>query len=97
MTLTGEQIQIVNLPDKIGAAIKDPEDEISVSITGFVFEKDHFDEKDVKAKVDILSYMNRNNLITLEPGTYKMDVRFELPEGMWTEDEVQVQVKISEK
>lgn len=97
VTLTGEQIQIVNLPDKIGAAIKDPEDEISVSITGFVFEKDHFDEKDVKAKVDILSYMNRNNLITLEPGTYKMDVRFELPEGMWTEDEVQVQVKISEK
>ena len=41
--------------------------------------------------------MNRNNLIKLEPGTYEMDVRLELPEGMRTEDEVSVQVKISEK
>ena len=95
--ITGKQIQIVNVPDKISGAIKDLEDEITVSLIGFVSEKDNFDEKDVKAKVDILSYMNKHNLIKLKPGTYEMDVRFDLPEGISTEDEIQVQVKISEK
>lgn len=97
LEITGEQIQIVNVPDRISGTIKDLEEEITVSVIGFVSEKDNFDEKDVKAKVDILSYMNSNNLIQLKPGTYEMDVRFDLPEGMRTEDEVQIKVKISEK
>ena len=95
--ITGEQIQIVNVPDRISGTIKDLEEEITVTLIGFVSEKDDFDEKDIKAKVDVLSYMNNNNLMELKPGTYEMDIRFDLPEGMWTEDEVQVQLKISEK
>ena len=97
MKFTGEQIQIVNIPDRISAVIKDLEEEIPVSVIGFVSEKDDFNEKDIKAKVDVLSYMNSNNLIKLKPGIYEMNIRFELPEGIRIEDEVQVQVKISEK
>ena len=95
--ISGEQIQIVNVPDKVSGTIKDLQEEITVSLIGFVSEKDDFNKDDVKAKVDILSYMNSNNLIKLKPGTYEMDVRFDLPAGVRIEEEIKVEVKISEK
>ena len=42
-------------------------------------------------------YMNKNNLIELQPGTYEMDLLFEIPEGTWTKEDVSVDVKISER
>ena len=72
------------------------EDEF-VAINGFVSSEAEFEADNVKMKVDILSYMNENNLMDLQPGTYEMNVKFDLPEGMWIRGDVQVQVKISDK
>lgn len=91
-----EQVQIVNVPERIKGEIENAED-IVVTVNGFISSEADFDEKDVMMKVDLLSYMNENNLIELEAGTYEMDVRFELPDGIWIEDDVRLQVKISEK
>ena len=95
--ITGEQVQLINIPERIKGTVENPEEKIEVTVTGFVSAEADFDAKNIKAKVDVLSYMNDNNLMELEDGTYEMDVLFEFPEGVWTEDEVQVQVEISEK
>ena len=97
LEITGEQIQVINVPEKIKGVVEDTKEEITIKLTGFVSAKDDFDKKDIKAKVDILSYMNEHNLLELESGTYEMQVRFELPEGVRIEEEVWIQVKISEK
>lgn len=96
LELTSEQIQVVNVPEGIQAEVQEMED-VSVALIGFVSAEAEFDTNTIKAKVDILSYMNDNNLIELGAGIYEMDVRFDLPEGVWMEDKVQVQVKILEK
>ncbi len=94
--ISGEQVQIINVPEKIKGTVENPEEKIEITVTGFISAEADFDKKNIKAKVDVLSYMNNNNLIELEAGTYEMDVRFDLPEGVWIEDEIQVQVQISE-
>ncbi len=94
--IISDQVQIINVPEGIEAKVEALEEE-SVTMTGFISSKADFDKEDIKAKVDVLSYMNDNNLIELEAGTYEMDVRFDVPEGIWVEDEIQVQVKISKK
>ena len=94
--ITEEQVQIINVPERIQGEVEELE-EMTVTLTGFVSAQSDFEEKDIGVKVDILSYMNDHNLIELDAGSYEMNVRFELPEGMWVDDDIKVQVKISEK
>ena len=94
--ISKEQIQVVNVPEGIKGEVEKVEDEF-VAINGFVSSEAEFEADNVKMKVDILSYMNENNLMDLQPGTYEMNVKFDLPEGMWIRGDVQVQVKISDK
>ena len=94
--ITQEQVQIINVPERIQGEVEELE-EMTVTLTGFVSAQSDFEEKDIGVKVDILSYMNDHNLIELDAGSYEMNVRFELPEGMWIDDDIKVQVKISEK
>lgn len=91
------QVQIVNVPEWIKGEVAESKEEIVITVNGYGSEEADFDVKDVKAKVDILAYMNENNLIELQPGTYEMDVRFETPEGTWIKEEISVDVKISVK
>ena len=94
--ITEEQVQIINVPERVQGEVEELE-EMTVTLTGFVSAQSDFVEKDIGVKVDILSYMNDHNLIELDAGSYEMNVRFELPEGMWIDDDIKVQVKISEK
>ena len=94
--ITEEQVQIINVPERIQGEVEELE-EMTVTLTGFVSAQSDFEEEDIGVKVDILSYMNDHNLIELDAGSYEMNVRFELPEGMWIDDDIKVQVKISEK
>ena len=68
-----------------------------MKVGGFVSEKEKFAEEDIKLKIDILGYMNKENIIELPAGTYTLDVTLELPEGVWTESSLRAEVKISKK
>lgn len=92
-----EQIQIVNVPDGIKVEIKEKNDNLTLKVGGFVSEKEKFAEEDIKLKIDILGYMNKENIIELPVGTYTLDVTLELPEGVWTESSLRAEVKISKK
>ena len=92
-----ERIQIVNVPDGIKAELKEKTEDLKMEVGGFVSAKDDFSSDDIKVKVDILGYMNKENIIQLPEGTYTLDVTLELPEGVWTKDTFQVDVKVSKK
>ena len=92
-----ERIQIVNVPDGIKVEIKEKKENLILKVGGFASEKEEFAEDDIKAKVDILSYMNKENIIDLSAGTYTLDVTLELPEGVWTDSSLQTEVKVSKK
>ena len=95
--VTEEQIQIVNVPEKIKVEIEKLDENITVAVRGYSSSKAVFNRENIRVKVDVLSYMNDNNLIELQPGIYEMQIRFETPEGVWIKDEVKVPVKISLK
>ena len=95
--ISREQIQMVNVPEGIIAEIENPEENIVIEVDGFVSAQADFQDSDVKAKVDVLSYMNNNNLMELEAGEYEMEIKFELPEKVWIEDKLQTKIIISKK
>ncbi len=92
-----DRIQVVNVPDSIKAELKESKENLIMEVNGFVSQRDDFSADDIKVKVDILGYMNKTNKIELPAGNYTLDVTIELPEGVWSEDSFQAEVKISKK
>lgn len=92
-----EEIQIVNVPDGIKVQLNEKKENLTLKVSGFASEKEGFSEDDIKVKVDILGYMNKENIIELPAGTYTLDVTLELPEGVWTDSSFQTEVKVSKK
>ena len=97
ITITKDQLLLVNIPERIKAEVKNPEEEMVITVTGFVSAASALEENGIKVKVDVLSYMNENGLMDLEPGEYEMEVKYELPENVWTEEKVQTEIIILEK
>lgn len=95
--ISREQIQMVNVPEGIIAEIENPEENIVIEVDGFVSAQADFRDSNVKAKVDVLSYMNNNNLMELEAGEYEMEIKFELPENIWIEEKMQTKIIVSKK
>ena len=92
-----ERIQIVNVPDGIKVELKEKKENLTLNVGGFASEKEGFSEDDIKVKVDVLGYMNKENIMDLPAGTYTLDVTLELPEGVWTDASFQAEVKVSKK
>lgn len=97
VTVSREEIQIINTPEDVIIEIENPEEEFQIKIQGFVSALSDFDESDVKIKADILSYMNSNNLMELEAGEYEVELRVELPENIWTEEKIVTKIIVSKK
>ena len=70
---------------------------LELEVGGFVSDKEEFSVDDIRVKVDILGYMNKENVIELPAGTYTLDVILELPEAVWTQDSFQAKIKVAKK
>ena len=68
-----------------------------MKIGGFASKKEEFSEDNIKAKVDVLGYMNKENMVDFPAGTYTLDITLEFPEGVWTDAAFQTEVKVSKK
>lgn len=91
--ISAEQIELVNLPDGWKGEIKDSEN-IEAAVKGFASAQSEFDSRKIKAQVDVQSYLEEKQITEPESGTYEMEVTLELPEAFWTEDHIQIKVKI---
>lgn len=89
-----KDIEIVNVPEGKEAVLAEQGETTEVELTGFESVIQNFDEKELKAEVDILSYMASNNMAELKAGSYEMEFIFELPEGMWLEEPQLVKIVI---
>ncbi|MBR5597822.1 MAG: hypothetical protein IKW30_10500 [Lachnospiraceae bacterium] len=92
-----KEIQIVNVPEGIKAEHQNKEKKYTVEVTGFLSKEKELDPQKLKAKVDILGYMNKKNMLEILDGTYDMDVIMEFPEGVWLENEVRAEIKLGKK
>ena len=92
-----ERIQIVNIPDGMKVELVEDRESLELEVGGFVSDKEEFSVDDIRVKVDILVYMNKENVIELPAGTYTLDVILELPEVVWTQDSVQAKIKVTKK
>ena len=95
--IEAEQVEVVNLPEGIVGEIVDTEESILVELTGFESVLSEYDVKDIHVKADVLSYLNDHNMMEIEPGEYEMELKFDLPEGIWLEEDVEVFINIMEK
>ena len=95
--ISTEDIQIVNIPEGSEAEIEKPEENIFITIKGYESGLAQFNEEDIKVKVDVLEYMNQNNIMELQPGSYTMSLQFTLAEDIWMEEEMQTQIIIFNK
>ena len=95
--LAAEQLQVVNVPEKIRGEVESLKENIVVEVNRYKSSEAVKESENIKVKVDVLAYMNDNNLIELQPGIYEMPLRFEISKGVWIKEEVKVPVKISSK
>ena len=90
-------IRLVNVPDGLHAEVKNKEENITIVVGGFISAKEGFLPENIEAKVDVLGYMNGENRLELASGTYSMDVKFELPENVWIQNDLQIEVEVVKK
>lgn len=95
MKVSTDEITILNMPDGLKAKLTDERELLEIEITGYESVISEFHEKDLKAQVDVVTFMAEENITELETGSYKMKISFELPEGMWLKEENGEQIEIS--
>ena len=92
-----EQVQIVNVPEGIKVDLGENTEYLVMNIEGFVVNKDSFSPDDINVKVDVLAYMNKENMMDIPEGKYNVDITVELPEGVWMEDYLQAEIIVSKE
>ncbi len=92
-----EQIHFINIPEGLEAKLKEEEKEYLVKVTGYVSQRADFKEEDIKAEIDIQSYIDAKDSSKTDTGIHEIELKLDMPEGIWQEESVLVEVKISEK
>ena len=79
------EVTIRGVPENMEARIRGLSDHVSA-----------LNEAEIAARINLEEYMARNNITELEPGSYEMPLVLNLPEGIRQEEDVSVQVIISD-
>lgn len=90
-----DQIEIINLPENTEGTIEENEDKITIDLTGVESAMRDFEADNIKGYIDIAQYMNDNHIMKLEEGTYEVQIMFELPDGVWLDEEIEAQIEIN--
>ncbi len=78
------------------ARIESPEDIVNITVRGLSDHVSALNEAEIAARINLEEYMARNNITELEPGSYEIPLVLNLPEGIRQEEDVSVQVIISD-
>ncbi len=77
--LRAEDISIVNIPEGLECSLDGIEEEYAVSIIGIRSEIDEVNAKSLKASLDILAWMEEQEMQGLSPGRYSVTLQFNNP------------------
>ena len=90
------EVTIRGVPENMEARIESPEDIVNITVRGLSDHVSALNEAEIAARINLEEYMARNNITELEPGSYEMPLVLNLPEGIRQEEDVSVQVIISD-
>ena len=90
------EVAIRGVPENMEARIESPEDIVNITVRGLSDHVSALNEAEIAARINLEEYMARNNITELEPGSYEMPLVLNLPEGIRQEEDVSVQVIISD-
>ena len=90
------EVTIRGVPENMEARIESPEDIVNITVRGLSDHVSALNEAQIAARINLEEYMARNNITELEPGSYEIPLVLNLPEGIRQEEDVSVQVIISD-
>ena len=90
------EVTIRGVPENMEARIESPEDIVNITVRGLSDHVSALNEAEIAARINLEECMARNNITELEPGSYEMPLVLNLPEGIRQEEDVSVQVIISD-
>ncbi len=90
------EVTIRGVPENMEARIESPEDIVNITVRGLSDHVSALNEAEIAARINLEEYMARNNITELEPGSYEIPLVLNLPEGIRQEEDVSVQVIISD-
>ena len=90
------EVTIRGVPENMEARIESPEDIVNITVRGLSDHVSALNEAEIAARINLEEYIARNNITELEPGSYEMPLVLNLPEGIRQEEDVSVQVIISD-
>ena len=90
------EVTIRGVPENMEARIESPEDIVNITVRGLSDHVSALNEAEIAARINLEEYMARNNITEFEPGSYEIPLVLNLPEGIRQEEDVSVQVIISD-
>lgn len=90
-----ENIELRNVPGGRIAGYPDTIEECELTVSGLKKDIELLRTNDVSGHVDVMRWMQKNEITELSAGSYVMPVTFELSDGVTVEGEVKVPVNIS--
>lgn len=94
--IDANEVVIRGVPENREARLEVPEGTVNITVRGLSDHMTGLEESEIAARINVEDYMTKNNLTVLEPGSYEMPLVVNLPEGIRQEEDVVVQVVISD-
>lgn len=82
MEVSADKLNIINVPDGLGAELSDNADSYFVTIKGLTEQLNELNENALSGTIDIAAWMAEEEIGTLTPGSYYIPVDLQLTEGL---------------
>ncbi len=79
-TLEAAKIRVENLPGELEYSIEDIDEEYTVSVRGIGSVMETITEENLSAYIDVAAWMQEQEMTELNPGRYKIELSFNMPE-----------------
>lgn len=89
-----DEITVLNVPENRKVKLSNEKEKYEIEVAGYESVISKFHEKELKPRMDLSLFMEKENLTELEIGNYDVDIILDLPEGMWLKEDAGVQVEL---
>lgn len=95
--LDADKITISGVPAGLEGRIAETQEKIVLKVGGLAAAIEAMEETEIVASLDVAAYMEQHSLTGLRTGSYQMQLKVTLPEGISQEEEIVLPVEITEK
>lgn len=97
LEIRGERVRVTNIPDGYNASISGLEESFVIEVIGLSRDVAGLQASSISGVIDIQKWMQQEGMTEAEPGYYRVEVDFGLPDEVTLSEPVNVSLHISEK